>query len=380
MATNFRNFVSGINIGTLASAPSSPQNGDIYYDTGLQKFQKYENGAFRNFQFGVVNADVDAAAAIAYSKLALTNSIVNADIATAAAIAYSKLALTGTIVNADIATGAAIAYSKLALTGTIVNADIATGAAIAFNKLAALTSANILVGNGSNVATAVGVTGDVSLSNAGVTAVVTVGGATAAAVATAAAAVAAATAANTASTLVLRDSSGNFAAGQISAETSLRLKDSSTHYATLKAAASTTSYSLTLPPAVATFNSAVLVSDTSGNITYANIPVGSAGDIAEQSFTAADNVASPANVTGFAFANATVRSFEALVSIVRNTTFANYSLRGIQKGSAWEMSQDFTGDVTGLTFSITTAGQVQYTSNATGSTATVKFRAITTTV
>ena len=84
----------------------------------------------------IVNADINASAAIAYGKLALTTSIVNGDISNSAAIAYSKLALTGSIVNADVATGAAIAYSKLALTSSIVNADIASGAAIALSKLA----------------------------------------------------------------------------------------------------------------------------------------------------------------------------------------------------------------------------------------------------
>lgn len=54
--------------------------------------------------------------------------------------------------------------------GLIVNADIDPAAAIDFSKLAALTSANILVGNASNVATAVAVTGDISMTNAGVTA------------------------------------------------------------------------------------------------------------------------------------------------------------------------------------------------------------------
>lgn len=55
--------------------------------------------------------------------------------------------------------------------GVIVNADISASAAIDFSKLAALSSANILVGNGSNVATSVAVTGDVTISNAGVTAI-----------------------------------------------------------------------------------------------------------------------------------------------------------------------------------------------------------------
>jgi hypothetical protein len=62
----------------------------------------------------VVNADINSAAAIAYSKLALSNSVVNADIATTAAIAYSKLSLTGSVVNADISTSAAIDQNKIA--------------------------------------------------------------------------------------------------------------------------------------------------------------------------------------------------------------------------------------------------------------------------
>ena len=57
--------------------------------------------------------------------------------------------------------------------GTIQNVDIKSDAAIAFSKLAALTSAQILVGNGSNVATGVAVTGDISINNAGLTAIAT---------------------------------------------------------------------------------------------------------------------------------------------------------------------------------------------------------------
>jgi hypothetical protein len=54
---------------------------------------------------------------------------------------------------------------------SIVNADIDAAAAIAFSKLAQLDSANILVGNSSNVATKVAVTGDVTISNSGVTSI-----------------------------------------------------------------------------------------------------------------------------------------------------------------------------------------------------------------
>ena len=61
--------------------------------------------------------------------------------------------------------------STMLLDGTILNADINASAAIAFSKLAALTSAQILVGNGSNVAAAVAVTGDIAITNAGVTSI-----------------------------------------------------------------------------------------------------------------------------------------------------------------------------------------------------------------
>lgn len=112
---------------------------------------------------------------------------------------------------------------------------------------------------------------------------------------------------------------------------------------------------------------------------------GSAGDIQETSFSAANNVAAPADVTGFAFANATVRSFSALVSVSLDATadlFEEFHLQGIQKAASWNMSVDSVGDNSGITFSITSAGQIQYTSgNAAGFVSnTIKFRAITTTV
>jgi len=54
---------------------------------------------------------------------------------------------------------------------SIVNADINASAGIAYSKLATLTSGNILVGNGSNVATSVAMSGDVTITNAGVAAI-----------------------------------------------------------------------------------------------------------------------------------------------------------------------------------------------------------------
>jgi hypothetical protein len=63
------------------------------------------------------------------------------------------------------------ASGNIVLSGSIANADINASAAIAFSKLATLSSANILVGSSGNVATSVAVTGDVTISNAGVTAI-----------------------------------------------------------------------------------------------------------------------------------------------------------------------------------------------------------------
>jgi hypothetical protein len=78
----------------------------------------------------------------------VAGSIINTDVNAAAAIAYSKLNLADSIVNADINSAAAIAYSKLNLATSIVNADVSATAAIAINKLAALAP-DTVVGNSS---------------------------------------------------------------------------------------------------------------------------------------------------------------------------------------------------------------------------------------
>ena len=63
--------------------------------------------------------------------------------------------------------------STMLLDGTILNEDINASAAIAYSKLATLTSANIVLGSSANVATSTAVTGDVTISNTGVTAIAT---------------------------------------------------------------------------------------------------------------------------------------------------------------------------------------------------------------
>ena len=70
----------------------------------------------------IVNADIAAGAAVAYSKLNLSNSIVNGDVSPTAALAYSKLNLSGSIVNADISNTAAIDAAKIG-TGVVSNTE-----------------------------------------------------------------------------------------------------------------------------------------------------------------------------------------------------------------------------------------------------------------
>ena len=62
----------------------------------------------------------------------------------------------------------AVGADELA-SNAVVNASVASGAAIAFSKMENVSSARLIVGNGSNVPTAVDVTGDVTISNTGVT-------------------------------------------------------------------------------------------------------------------------------------------------------------------------------------------------------------------
>lgn len=289
--------------------------------------------------------------------------------------------------------------------GGITTTQISATAAIAFSKLASLPSAHILVGNGSNVATDVAVSGDLTLANTGAftiannavsnakfrqsVALSVVGNST-----NATANVADISAAS--DNQILRRSGTSIGFGSIDLSqlnavgaSILGIVNGGTGLATtptdgqlLIGNSNTNAYT----KSTLTQGTGITITNGNGSITIASTgPSPSPGDLNETSFSAANNQSSPANITGFAFANATVRSFDAVVSIFINATgslYAVYKLKGIQKGASWEMSQDFTGDTTGITFSITTAGQIQYTSsNVTGFTSdTIKFRAITTSV
>lgn len=137
----------------------------------------------------------------------------------------------------------------------------------------------------------------------------------------------------------------------------------------------------------------VIIYDNAGTATkrmtranfLAGIPTSSAGDISETSFSAANNQVTAADVTGLAFSTSVVRSFVAQVSIAISATtslYEVYTLTGINIGGAFDMQMSSVGDNSGVTFSITASGQVQYTSGLSSSfvSNTIKYRASTTSV
>jgi len=112
----------------------------------------------------VVNADINASAAIAYSKLAaLTDGNI--------LVGNGSDVATSVNPSGDIDVTNAGVFSIAS--GVIVNADVNASAAIDYSKLAALTDGNIIVGNGSNVATSVNPSGDIDVTNAGVFSIAT---------------------------------------------------------------------------------------------------------------------------------------------------------------------------------------------------------------
>lgn len=111
----------------------------------------------------------------------------------------------------------------------------------------------------------------------------------------------------------------------------------------------------------------------------------SPGAISETTYVMSNSQALPDDVDGFLFANASVRAFHATVTVVVNATTSLYELfeiNGIQKGSNWDITIQSTGDTSGVSFSITSTGQIQYTSaNYTGFVSgAIKFKATTSSV
>lgn len=88
-------------------------------------------------------------------------------------------------------------------------------------------------------------------------------------------------------------------------------------------------------------------------------------DILETGANIANNVTSPTDITDFKFNAAQVRSFAVRGNITRtndaNSQYEEFVLVGLRTATGWDLQQDGIGNA-GVSFSITNAGQVQYTS------------------
>jgi hypothetical protein len=139
-----------------------------------------------------------------------------------------------------------------------------------------------------------------------------------------------------------------------------------------------------LPKTAPTVTNQALVSTTLGVMSFKTVPLSSVGDMDEATFSVANSIAVATSITGLVFSNAATRSAKVIYSLFINATSALYEtgeLNLIQKAASWDIAQSFSGDDSGVTFSITSAGQVQYTSSTyPGFTSgKLEFRSITTT-
>lgn len=137
------------------------QNGEFQWTETDLVLIYYSSAQIGFFTHDVTNACFDALAA----PSGLSNTLQSGDIF----VGNSSNVATGVAMSGDGTMSNTGVFAIAA--GVIVNADINAAAAIDFSKLAALASGNILVGTAGNVAASVAMTGDVVISNTGVTAI-----------------------------------------------------------------------------------------------------------------------------------------------------------------------------------------------------------------
>ena len=270
--------------------------------------------------------------------------------------------ITGTLIT----TGDTNTVTSTMVDASLVNANLAATAAIAFSKLAALTSAQILVGNGSNVPTAVAVTGDISINNAGLTAIAAgaivnadisnsaqitgskvVTGTTSAVGVLQLTDSTSSTSATTAATpnavktaYDLADAAlpktGGTLTGDLTlnAQKDLRFADAdSSNYVALQAPATITSnFTLTLPSADAAVSGYVLASDAAGTLSWVD-----PGSSSSPTFTGDATLTNDGALVGFSTLNATYTgNVKTLVVTVASKTGA-HRYQGSGSGSGYKI-------------------------------------------
>ena len=85
--------------------------------------------------------------------------------------------------------------------------------------------------------------------------------------------------------------------------------------------------------------------------------------ITSVTFNGGNNVSSPTDITGLSFSSG-VWAFDVYIAarlVATTNNYVNFHLRGVNKGSSWELIKGYVGDDSGINFSITNGGQIQYT-------------------
>ena len=119
---------AGLNVGAIAGNPTSQSNGDIWYDSAT------------NTMFGRIGgSNVDLGSTGAEALPDLTDVTITSRAANQVLVVNSgnTLWVNSLLANANISGSAAIAYSKLNLSNSVVNGDLATGV---FSKITGLGS------------------------------------------------------------------------------------------------------------------------------------------------------------------------------------------------------------------------------------------------
>ena len=105
--------------------------------------------------------------------------------------------------------------------------------------------------------------------------------------------------------------------------------------------------------------------DWAERVTYVLNTLKGPADILETGANILNDQRYPADVTDMKFNASIVRSFKIEGNITRtydsNSKYEEFTIVGLHNGSGWDLQQDGMGDA-GVTFSITSSGQIQYSS------------------
>ena len=107
--------------------------------------------------------------------------------------------------------------------------------------------------------------------------------------------------------------------------------------------------------------------------------------IFEQQAALANNQNSFVDITDFSFDDSICNSFKAMINVTISDTDAKHAvweINGLYKPTGWVITSSFTGDITGVQFSIANKeggiGQIQYLNTNTSGTTVIRYRASTT--